>query len=200
MDKSLEEQKDFLTYAVLDLKQKLDSLDYLIEKLSEREKPDVKLAFDVFEDLLEFIYSLLWDNVVIKLYWLYDKKGQRGLIWYLNEAKSTSKLSQSEIDNQIARIDLLSSEVEKVKRFRDKWIAHRDKEPFEKYEEFWAKEARLNIHEVKDLTESAYEIIQEHFPVSDLTTSGVNIPFLLSKVFIEEDFTFKLSQWGLTNR
>lgn len=68
MDKSLEEQKDFLTYAVLDLKQKVDSLDYLIEKLSEREKPDVKLAFDVFEDLLEFIYSLLWDNVVIKLY------------------------------------------------------------------------------------------------------------------------------------
>lgn len=200
MDKSIEEQKDFLTGAVLDLKQKVDSLYYLIEKLSEREKPDVKLAFDIFDDLLEFIYLLLWDNVTIKLHWLYDKKGQRGLIWYLNEAKSTSKLPQSKIDEQINRIELLSSEVEKVKRFRDKWIAHRDKEPFEKYEEFWAKEKKLTIHEIKSLTETAYEIIQEHFPVTDLTTSGINIPFLLSGVFIEEDFTFKLSQWGLINK
>lgn len=197
MSKSLEEQKDFLIDAVLDLRQKVDALNYLIEKLDERDKPEVKLAFDIFENLFEFIYLLLWDNVVIKLYWLFDKKGQRGLIWYLTEVKSKSELSENEINRQIERIELLNSEVEKVKRFRDKWIAHRDKEPFEKYEEFWAKEARLNISEIKSLTETAYEIIQEHFPVTDLTVSGINIPFLLSKVLYDEDLTFQLSEWGV---
>ncbi len=201
MDKSLEEQKDFFTGAVLDLKQKVDSLDYLTEKLNEKEKPEVKLTFDIFDDLLEFIYLLLWDNIVIKLYWLYDKKGQRGLIWYLNEAKSSANgLSETDIDKQIKRIELLDGEIDKVKRFRDKWIAHRDKEPFEKHEKFWAKEERLTINEVKNLTDNAFEIIQEHFPVTDLTTSGINIPFLLSKVFIEEDFIFELNRWGLIRK
>ncbi len=202
MDKSLEEQKDFLTAAVLDLKQKVDSLDYLIEKRKQNEDLEVKLTFQIFNDLLEFIYSLLWDIITVKLYWIFDKrKGQRSLIWYLNEAKSSTLNSpEIDIDKQIKRIESLDKEIEKVKRFRDQWIAHRDKKTFESYEQFWAKDARLTINEVKKLTSCAYEIIQEHFPVTDLTTSGVNVPFLLSKVFIEEDFIYKLNQWGLVDR
>jgi hypothetical protein len=202
MDKSLEEQKDFLIDAVLDLKQKVESLDFLIEKLKEQELPEVKLTFQIFNSLLGFIYLLLWENITINLYWLFDKrKGQRNLIWYLNEAKSSTLSSPKiDIDKQIKRIESLNKEIEKVKRFRDKWIAHRDKQTFENYEEFWAKNARLTINEVKDLANCAYEIIQEHFPVTDLTSSGVNVPFLLSKVFIEEDFTYQLNEWGLIDR
>ena len=201
MGKSLEEQKDFFTDAVLDLKQKVESLDFLIEKLKEQEIPEVKLTFQIFNNLLEFIYLLLWDNITIKLYWIFDKrKGQRSLIWYLNEAKSSTPNSQIDVDKQIERIELLDKEIEKVKRFRDKWIAHRDKQPFENYEQFWAKDGRLTINDVKNLTNCAYEIIQVHFPVADLTSSGVNVPFLLSKVFIEEDFTYQLNQWGLIDR
>lgn len=201
MDKSLEEQKDFLTGAVLDLKQKVDSLDYLIEQLKERDAPEIKLAFQIFKDLFELIYLLLWENIVVKLYWLYDQKSQRGLIWYLNVAKSSSvKPSQIDIDKQINRIESLKGEIEKVKRFRDKWIAHRDKEPFEKYEEFWSKEVRLTMNEVKTLTNCAHEIIQEHFPITDATTSGINIPFLLSKVFIKEKFIYRLDEYGLVDR
>lgn len=199
MDKSLEEQKDFLIGDVLDLKRKVDSLEYLIEKLKEREEPDVKLTFQIFNDLLEFIYFLLWDNITVKLYWLYDKKGQRGLIWYLNEAKS-STVNPIQIDEQIKKIESLDDEIEKVKRFRNRWIAHRDKEPFEKHEEFWAKEAKLKMEHIKKLTDFACEIIQEHFPVNYSCDSGVHIPFLLSHVFNKEDFIYNLDEYGLIDR
>lgn len=195
MDKSLEEQKNFIVDAVLDLEQKTNALDYLVRKLDEKDVPEVKLTLQVFDSLLEFIYLLLWDNIVVNLYWLYDRKGQRGLVWYLNEIKN-SEPSRKKVDEQIKRIELLSGEIEKVKKFRNKWIAHRDKEPFEKYNEFWAKEARLTIQEIKTLTETALEIIQE--PV-DLTNSGIHIPFLLGEVFIKEDFVSELIDWGFLN-
>jgi len=199
MSKGLEEQKDFLIDAVLDLKQKADALDYLIRKLDEKEVPEVKLTLELFDNLLEFVYLLLWDNVVVTLYWIYDHKGQRGLIWYLNQIR-TFKHSEKKVDEQIAKIQSLSGEIKKVKKFRDKWIAHRDKEPLEKYDEFWKKEARLTIKEVETLSDTAFEIIREHYPVTDLTNSGIHIPFLLSEVLIKESFVSNLRNWGLLNQ
>jgi AbiU2 len=198
MSKSLEEQKDFIIDAVLNLQHKADSLDYLIGKLKEKDTPKVKIAFAVFDNLLEFVYLLLWENIVVNLYWLYDKKGQRSLIWYLKQMKASNP-SEEKVDEQIKRIELLGSEIEKVKKFRNKWIAHRDKEPFEDWEEFWKKEGKLTIQEVKTLTETAFEIIQEHFSIPNSKNSGIQIPFLLSEVFVEEDFIFNLERWGLLN-
>ncbi len=199
MSKGLEEQKDFLIDAVLDLKQKADALDYLIGKLDEKEVPEVKLTLELFDNLLEFVYLLLWDNVVVTLYWIYDHKGQRGLIWYLNQIRTFTH-SEKKVDEQIAKIQSLSGEIKKVKKFRDKWIAHRDKEPLEKYDEFWKKEARLTIKEVEILSDTAFEIIQEHYPVTELTNSGIHIPFLLSEVLIKESFVSNLRYWGLLNQ
>lgn len=201
LSKSLEEQKISVVDAVLDLEQKTNALVYLVGKLDEKDIPEVKLALEVFDDLLEFIYLLLWESIVINLYWLYDRKGQRGLIWYLKQIKN-SELSGKKVDEHLKRIESLNNEIdlnneiEKVKKIRNKWIAHRDKEPYVKYGEFWKKETIPSIQEIKTLTETAFEIVQEP---GDATNSGINIPFLLGKVFIEEDFVSKLKKWGLSN-
>ena len=202
MNKSLDEQKDLLVEAVLELQKKLKSLKYILAKGKEADKPEIKVAIGVFNDFLFFIHGLLWDSIVINLYWLYDKKGQRSLYWYLNQLKKSEPSFEQKIDEQIKEIDELESEIKRVKKFRNKWVAHKDKEPFEKSEEFWKREERLTIEEVEKLVEIASKIIQTEIEIVDLTSSGIHKLFALTDLIAlkNPEFLKKMKDYGVLER
>lgn len=198
MKSSLEKQKKLIVDAVFDLAKRLEALNYLLWKVEEIEKPENRVTFDVYDELLDLLHRLLWDSIVINLYWLYDKKGQRSLFWYLREIKTSNSSSVQKIDDQLKEIENLSDKIEKIKKFRDKWVAHRDKEPFENYDDFWKKEERPKIEEVELLVETASKIIHEHCPVCDLTTHGMQKLFGLIETIVKEnpEFLWKMKEFG----
>ena len=67
------------------------------------------------------------------------KKGREVFFWYLNQVQISDPKSKVKIDIQLERVNDLTTEIEKVKKFRDKAIVHRDKKTFEESEEFWKK-------------------------------------------------------------
>lgn len=202
MDKSLEKQKDLLVDAVLELQKKLKSLKYILAKGKEADKPEIKVAIGVFNDFLFFIHELLWDSIVINLYWLYDKRGQRSLYWYLIELRKSDSSFEQTVDKQIKEIDELESEIKRVKKFRNKWVAHKDKESFEKSEEFWKTEERLTIKEVEKLVEIASNIVQIECPIIDITSSEIHKLFALIHFIVYEnpDLLWKMKNYGLLER
>ena len=115
MDNNLEEQKELLIEAVLELQKKFSALKYILAIGKEENKPEVKVAIGIYSDFLFFIRGLLWDSIVINLYWLYDKKGQRSIYWYLNQVKKFDSSFEQEVDEQIREIDKLENEIKRVR-------------------------------------------------------------------------------------
>lgn len=183
MSDNLEEQKFLIIDAILDLNKKLKAIEYLLE---EAKNPENKVTLKIFDELFELIYLLLWESVVINVSWLYEKnwkldkngkqikkKETRSLYWYIEEQKKSLPNKTAEFDIQLAKIDSLETLVGKVRSVRNKWVAHRDKKAFENPSNF-LKGIGLKLDDVKILIETADEIIQEHFPISDLTETGIH--------------------------
>ena len=189
-DESLEKQKELLVDAVLELQKKLNTLKYILAKGKEESKPEIKVVIGVFNDFLFFLHGLLWDSIVVNLYWLYDKKGERSIYWYLNQLKQSEPCIEQKIDEQIKGIDEIENEIKRVKKFRNKWIAHKDKEPFEKSEEFWKREERLTIEEVEKLVKIASNIVQIECPIIDTTSSGTHKLFALIHLIVYKNPEF----------
>lgn len=202
MKDSLDVQKDKIVNEILELDKRLKALKYLLEVVKQKDSPEYKVALAVYDEFLTLLYKLLWDSIVINLYWLYDKKGQRSLFWYLDQIEISNPKSTTKIDAQRRTIDSLVNEIDKVKKFRDKAVAHRDKKTFEESEEFWKKEERLNITEVEKLVTTAFEVMHEHFPITDLTTSGIQKIFGLIHLIVYEnpDFLDKMKESGLIEK
>jgi hypothetical protein len=202
MSKSLEEQKELLVDAVLELQKKLNALKYLLVKGKQEDKPEIKVAIGVFNDLFFFIHGLLWDSIVVNLYWLYDKKGQRSIYWYLAQLKKSEPSFEQKINEQVKEIDKLESEIKRVKKFRNKWIAHKDKEPFEKSEDFWKREETLTIEEVQKLVETASKIVQIECPIVDTTNHGIHKLFALTHLIVSKnpDFLWKMEEYKVLER
>ena len=202
MANSLESQKNKIVDEILELNKRLNALKYLLNVIKEKEKPEYKVAIDVYDEFFTLLHKLLWDSIVINLYWLYDKKGQRNLFWYLNQIEVSDPKAKVKIDIQLERVNTLTTEIDKVKKFRDKAIAHRDKKTFEESEEFWKKEERLNIQEVEMLVKTASEIMQEHFPIVDLTTSGIQKIFGLISLIVHKnpDFLRIMKDYGVIEK
>jgi len=202
LNNTLEEQKELLIDTVLELQKKLNALNYILAKGKEENKPEIKVAIAIYDDFLFFLHGLLWDSIVTNLYWLYDKKGQRSIYWYLNQVKKSDSSFEQKVDEQIKEIDKLENEIKRVKKFRNKWVAHKDKEPFEKSEEFWKKEERLTIEEVEKLIEVVSKIVQIECPVSDLTNSGIHKIFVLTHLILNKnpDFLWKMKEYGVIER
>ncbi len=187
MGLEIERQKEFIVDAVLNLHQKVKALEFLIEKYAEKESCEVSnITFGVFGDLMDLIHSLLWDNIVVNCYWLYEKNSERGLNWYIAQSASAVE-SVDRMEAQKKQIEALNDEMTRIKKFRDKWIVHRDKVAFNKYTEFWSKEKRVTLTDLRTLSNTAHEIVQENFPVSDLTNSGVHIPFVLTEWLMKKE-------------
>lgn len=202
MNSNLDEQKELLIEAVLELQKKLNALKYILAKGKEENKPEIKVAIGIFNEFLFFLHGLLWDSIVVNLYWLYDKKGERSIYWYLNQLKKFDSSFEQEVDKQIIEINKQEVEIKRVKKFRNKWVAHKDKEPFEKSEEFWKKEERLTIEEVEKLIEVASKIVQIECPISDLTTSGIHKMFALTHLIVYKnpEFLRKMKDYGIIER
>lgn len=73
----------------------------------------------------------------------------------------------------ITKADSLDILVKKLRFVRDKWVVHRDKKAVENPDRFF-KEIGLKLEDVKELVNTADEIIQEHFPVSDSNSFGIH--------------------------
>lgn len=183
MSDNIGEQKFLVIDAVLDLKKKLNAIQYL---LNQAKSPKNKVALDIFNELFELIYRLLWESVVINVSWLYEKNWEinksgkrvvknrtRSLYWYLEEQKKSFPNKVVEFDSQLTKLDNLETTVNKVRFVRNKWVAHRDKKAFENPSEF-LKGIGLKLDDVKVLIDTADEVIQEHFPISDLTGTGIS--------------------------
>ncbi|HEX8195783.1 MAG TPA: hypothetical protein VF571_06190 [Pyrinomonadaceae bacterium] len=201
MSKSVDEQKELIINAVLDLNQKLKALKYL---LREAQDPENKIVVEIYNELLWFIHGLIWENIVINIGWLYDKnsylrdrKKNRSLFWYLEEIKKASTSSESKVDAQLSRIDNLQAEVEKVRKLRNKWVAHKDKKFFENSAEL--QKAKITIQDLEILVKTAEEIIQEHHPITDLTGSGVERIFAVIEILKHEnpEFVSSMRMYGL---
>jgi AbiU2 len=183
MSNNVGEQKLLIVNAVLDLNKKLKAIKYILDKAKQ---PESKIALEIFDELFEFIYLLLWESVVINVSWLYEKdwkldkngkrikkKETRSLYWYLEEEKKSFPAKTSEFDTQIAKMESLEITVNKVRSVRDKWVAHRDKKAFENPSEF-LKGISLKLEDVKILIETADEIVLGNLPISDLTSTGIH--------------------------
>jgi hypothetical protein len=189
---SLGKQKLLFVDAILDVQKKLKAIEYLLWRVDESEKLENRITFDVYKELLILLHKLLFENIVVTLCWLFDKKGDRSLFWYLKEAKTSQPNKATLIDSQIKKIENSSVELGKIKHIRDKWLAHRDKVTFENPEVFWEKGKRPNIKDIKSLVATASEILESHFPAVDTTTHGIQKLFCLIETIVTENPEFLL--------
>lgn len=178
MKDSVGEQKLLLVSAVLDLQKKFLTLEYILD---EAKDPVNKVAFEFFDELFDFIYHLLWGNLVINIGWIFHKrayendkkKRNRSLYWYLEQLKNSNTVSENEFNDYVKKLDSLTNEIDKVLKVRDKWVAHRDKKACENPNKY-LKEVGLKLADIKILVETAVEIIRDKFPITDLTSSGIH--------------------------
>lgn len=188
MPNNVDDQKNLIWYAVTNLNKEVDALKYLLEAKTEENQTIIS----IFDDLLGSILILLWKSVVIDISWLFDekdferdKKKNRSLFWYAEQVKNDSPSLANKLDEQFDKFGKLQDEYKKFRRIRDKWLVHREKASFEKFEEFW-KGDLPTIGDVDVFLEIANAVIQVDGEKID-STYGVGI----SKLF---NFIKKLEQ------
>jgi len=183
MSGNIEEQKKLIVDAILDLNRKLNAIKVILEEIQE---PKGRIALEIFDELIDSIYFLLWESVVVNLSWLYErtwqldkngksikKKHTRSLYWYLEEQKNTFPTKTAEFNSQIAKIDALEATVKKLRSVRDQWVVHRDKKALENPDKF-LKNVGLKFEDVTLLINTSDEIIKEHVPVTDHNSFGIS--------------------------
>jgi hydroxymethylpyrimidine pyrophosphatase-like HAD family hydrolase len=136
------------------------------------------------------VHRLLWDIIVVDLYWLFDQKGQRSIYWYLDQIAVSNPEFQKQAATALTDVNSAELEIVKVKKLRDKWIAHKDRAPFEDPEAFWRREERLMIEEADRLVEIASNVIQIEREIVDTTSSGIHKIFALSKLISNKEPSF----------
>jgi hypothetical protein len=122
---------------VVDLSKKLEALEYL-NHVKNREEH--RIAICIFNDFLINVERLLWDGLVTGLAVVYEKnwrekkdgervprKEVRSLYWYLEEKRKEFPAKAEEFDAILTQVLACDGELNKVRKMRDKLIAHRDK-------------------------------------------------------------------------
>lgn len=182
MKRSIEQQKEFVLAAVLDLESELRTLAYISNRQKRIDEKTNEIVFSTYGALIRTLVTSLWHNVILKLYWLYDEKGQRGLLWFL-----TTVLPENDANAKWkSMVDKHSKELGKVKKNRDKWVAHRDKKPSENPEEFWKDGERLTLVEIKSLLATARDIIHHDCILTDATEFGIPQLFEVIDFLVQE--------------
>lgn len=177
----IENEEETVVNTVLDLEMKLEGIDCLLETVQE---PKGKVALEIFNDLIENLYILLWENSVVNLSWLFEKTGDvkggrdnkkhvRSLYWYIEEQKRKCPDKADEADAQIARLDNLKIVLAKIRRVRNKWLCHRDEEACKDPSKF-LREVSLNLDDMRLLVETGAEIIRNYIPVRRLEQFGIH--------------------------
>ncbi len=86
-EKQLNDYLDKISQEVTLLDETLRSLKNIVEELSKNENEAIMKSYWY---LSRSLYDLLFDNLVLNLSWLFDKNGERSLIWYLTRMKEQS--------------------------------------------------------------------------------------------------------------
>jgi hypothetical protein len=73
MSGNIEEQKKLIVDAILDLNRKLNAIEVILEEIQE---PKGRIALEIFDELIDSIYFLLWESIVVNLSWLYERTWQ----------------------------------------------------------------------------------------------------------------------------
>jgi AbiU2 len=182
MERDLEQEKEFVLAAVLDLEIELRTLAYITNRQNKLEDKVNEIVFSTYGSLIYPMVTSIWHNVILKLYWLYDVKGQRGLRWFLGTLMRPDE-SNTKWTSLVARH---SKVLEKVKKNRDKWVAHRDQEPSKNPEEFWKDGERLTLADAESLSKTARTIIHHDCLVTDATEFGIPKIFEVIEFLVAE--------------
>lgn len=86
-EKQLNDYLEKITDEVLLLNENLRALKNIIEELRKDEYEEIRR---IYWYLSRSLYDLLFDNLVLNLSWLFDKYGERSLIWFLTQMKKQS--------------------------------------------------------------------------------------------------------------
>ncbi len=148
MTLSLQEQKELIASSVQELDQKVRSLEYL----NRDDVKGKKVAIDIFEPLLSGFQDLLWESVIIQLSWLFDEAAFKNakspnLFWFVEQYKDKD-----------FKITLDENSYKTIRKFRDKWFAHRDKKTIQQFFTFWQGE-RPTIAAVREMADLALAVI-----------------------------------------
>lgn len=173
--------------AVLDLALKLEGIDCILENA---EKAEGQIALSVFGNLIEYIYILLWESIIINLQWMFEKparKESRGLYWFINNKRKSDPENdkRAEWDTLEKELDWHLDVVKKVRLIRHKWLAHRDKKACKDPTQF-IKEVKLDLADVRLLIDVALKIVTKDFPVRRL--GQLDVHKLFWAVEFPEDF------------
>jgi hypothetical protein len=103
-EKQLNDYLDRVTGEIRVLNANLLSLKSIVEAWTQEEN---KFIADTYWYLFRSLYDLLFDNLILNLSWLFDEKGKRSLIWYLNRMNEQSesffrKLAEKQVDSEPA--------------------------------------------------------------------------------------------------
>lgn len=122
------------------------------------------------------VHQSLLDNLIVTLSWLFSKRDNKSLIWYLNQVREHSaSFSRDEIDEQLNQIDALEDTIERVKTVRDKCTVHRDPNAVNNREKFLT-ENKLELADFENLINLAERIINCHFGRFQDTTLDFGLP------------------------
>jgi hypothetical protein len=189
-----QQQLDIIS-AVLDLERKQKSIEYILEAVK---KPENKNAVEIHNALLETLYRLLWENLILNICWLYDKKAKHNIFWHLEYLKKIKTGFETEINSLIAKIEKQENNVKKVRIVRNKWVAHRDEITFKNPDKFWA-ENKLLLKDIKEIVNAATEVTMEYFPVSRSFPSEdlCGLPRLFFSIRESPEFVEKLKSHGV---
>ncbi|MEQ1644924.1 MAG: hypothetical protein ABL959_15855 [Pyrinomonadaceae bacterium] len=178
----MEQEKEFVIAAVLDLETELRTLEYIGNRQRQSENQINDIVFDTFGALIYPMCTSIWHNAILKLYWLYDEKGQRGLRWFCGTLESPNEATIRWKE----AIDVNANELQKVRKFRDKWVAHRDKQASENPTEFWKDKERMTLKEARPLLTAAKALIEQDVKVMDATEFGIPKIFEVIDFLVQE--------------
>ena len=195
----IEKQKEIFSDEVLHLQKLLNGFNFIFEKVEKNVEPDVRIAIGIFDELFVLLFRLLGESIILNLSWLLDKRGHRSIYWYLNQLDLSDRHVKEKVEAARIQLDSIEAESQKVKRFRDKWIAHKDKEAFANPEKFWKEEGRLLLEEANKLVQIVMDIIQIECDFVDHTSSGIHKLFFLSKEVLLRDsmLLYKMHNIGI---
>ncbi len=169
---------------IFDTKKQLDALNYIRSQAKISEKAEIATTFQIYDELLRFLSRMLWEIIVLNLYSIFHNPTGVNIYWYLGKLKEVTPELSQRIDIKEDEVDNLN--LDKVKKLRDKWIAHKDKEAFENPQIFWEPGKGLHIPEMDELLGKAIEIVQLNGTISDLTGHGVEKLFALIGLLVTE--------------
>ena len=163
-EKELELLRKYLKCVEPVMLEMLYSLEVLLY-LEKKFDPAYKECWEIAPWFFTTVQKSALNNVVLVLCILFEKDSKRSLFRYLDKLKRIPKshcpVTQAEIASDVDKIGGQEAILKKLKNYRDKFIAHRDKQPFDNPQTFWERNP-FPLDEVEKLANITKSLVQFH--------------------------------------